>query len=316
MAPPRGSRRADRLPTTRLAASHRHAHHPDAARAEILARFDAERADPPPEPGVRYERAGSVIRAIGTWNAVVFARLTADTADAAIAEQVAFFRSLAFEVNSGDGHAGGAGGAVSGEDRALEWKVYGHDLPADLGSRLAAAGFEPDEPETLTVFDLADDLRGETREDAAAPALVEIRRVTDLSGLTDFLDAARVAFGRDEQWQAARTNQFAPRLTEPAMSLYVAYADGQPVASARGEFPAGRPFAGLWGGGTIAEYRGRGIYRALVRARAQEARRRGYRYLRVDARETSRPILERLGFIALTDIIEWRLSLPARAHPA
>jgi ribosomal protein S18 acetylase RimI-like enzyme len=309
VAPPRGSRRADRLPATRLTASHRHAHHPDATRAEILARFDAERADPPPEPGVRYERAGSVIRAIGTWNAVVFARLTADTADAAIAEQVAFFRSLAFEVNSGDGHAGAAGGAVLGEDRAIEWKVYGHDLPPDLGSRLAAAGFEPDEPETLMVFNLADDLREETRADAAASALVEIRRVTDLSGLTDFLDAARVAFGRDEQWQAARMKQFAPRLTDPAMSLHVAYVRRQPVASARAELPPGRSFAGLWGGGTIPACRGLGIYRALVRTRAQEARARGYRYLRVDAGETSRPILERLGFVALTPIIEWRLPL-------
>jgi GNAT superfamily N-acetyltransferase len=108
-------------------------------------------------------------------------------------------------------------------------------------------------------------------------------------------------------------NQFGPRLADPAFALYVAYADGRPVASARAEFPPGRSFAGLWGGGTISEYRGRGIYRALVQARAEEARRRGYRYLRVDARDTSRPILERLGFIALTPIIEWRLPLQEAA---
>lgn len=222
---------------------------------------------------------------------------------------MAFFRGLAFEANPGDGHAGAAGGAVSGADRAIEWKVYGHDLPPDLGSRLATAGFEPDEPETLMVFDLAGDLRGEPRADGAPPARVEIRRVTDLRGLTDFLDAARVAFGRDEPWQAARMKAFAPRLTDPATSLHVAYVRGQPVASARAEFPAGRSFAGLWGGGTIPEYRGRGIYRALVHTRADEARRLGYRYLRVDARETSRPILERLGFIALTRIVEWKLAL-------
>jgi len=209
-----------------------------------------------------------------------------------IAEEVAFFRSLTPETG-----------------RTLEWKVYGHDLPADLGSRLAAAGFEPEEPETLMVFDLAGEIPRETRDGALRSAAIEIRRVTDLRGLTDFLDAARVAFGRDESWQAARMKEFAPRLTDSAMRLYVAYADGQPVASARGEFPAGRSFAGLWGGATIAEHRGRGLYRALVHTRADEARRLGYRYLRVDARATSRPILERLGFIALTRIVEWKLAL-------
>ncbi len=44
----------------------------------------------------------------------------------------------------------------------------------------------------------------------------------------------------------------------------------------------------------------RGIYRALVAERAQRARQRGFRYLQVDASDESRPILERLGFIAVT----------------
>lgn len=267
--------------------------------AEILARFDAEmRIEPPPdEPGVRYEHAGSVVRAVGAWNGIVFSRLTASNADRVIAEQAAFFRAVANEP--------GPGGA---DARTLEWKVYGHDRPADLGARLAAAGFEPDEPETLMVFDLDEELRGEARADASVPE-VAIRRVTDAAGLADAIAAARAAFDRDEAWQAARIHQFGSRLTDPAFAFYAAYADGRPVASARAELPAGRSFAGLWGGGTIAEYRGRGIYRALVRARAKKARRRGYRYLRVDARETSRPILERLGFVPLTGIVEWRLPL-------
>lgn len=280
--------------------------------AEILARFDAERADPAPNPGVRYERVGSIIRAVGTWNAVVFSWLTADTADAVIAEQVAFFRGLAVEAGPGAGDTGAAG-TVAGEARVIEWKVYGHDLPADLGPRLAAAGFEPDEPETLVVFDLGAELYEEPGAGGAAyPQGIEIRRVNDDAGLADFLAAGATAFGRDIGEQMRRIGrELTARLADPVLALYVAYADGRPVASARAEFSPGRSFAGLWGGGTISDYRGRGIYRALVRARAEDARRRGYRYLRVDARETSRPILERLGFIPLTGIIEWRLPLPA-----
>jgi GNAT superfamily N-acetyltransferase len=56
----------------------------------------------------------------------------------------------------------------------------------------------------------------------------------------------------------------------------------------------------LWGGATLREWRGRGIYRALVFRRAQLAAERRRRYLEVDASTGSRPILERLGFLPIT----------------
>ncbi|HZZ34676.1 MAG TPA: GNAT family N-acetyltransferase, partial [Caulobacteraceae bacterium] len=87
----------------------------------------------------------------------------------------------------------------------------------------------------------------------------------------------------------------------------VAYAGVAPVAAGRLEMIPGSAFAGLYGGGTAPEQRGRGVYRALVAARAAEARARGYRYLTVDARETSRPILERLGFQRLATVRGWML---------
>jgi ribosomal protein S18 acetylase RimI-like enzyme len=260
---------------------------------------------PPPEPGVRYERAGPVIRAVGTWNAVLVADLTPETANAAIAAQLAFFRSTP----RGPTAPGAADGGPY--DPSIEWKVYGHDVPSDLGSRLAAAGFVAGEGEALMVFDLRKEWRADRR--AAAPPLpVEIRRVTNVAGVTDAVSTARAAFGRAARWQTARTAEYLLRLGDSSFALYVAYVEGRPVASARAEFPVGRSFAGLWGGGTSSEYRGHGIYRALVRARAEEARRRGYRYLRVDARETSRPILERLGFIPLASIVEWTFLLTPR----
>ena len=46
--------------------------------------------------------------------------------------------------------------------------------------------------------------------------------------------------------------------------------------------------------------RGMTIYRAIVVYRANLAAQRGFRYLQVDASEESRPILERLGFLAVT----------------
>jgi len=81
--------------------------------------------------------------------------------------------------------------------------------------------------------------------------------------------------------------------------MVVAMAGDEPVCSARIEFLPGTEFAGMWGGGTLPAWRGRGIYRALVAYRARLAAARGYRYLQVDALPDSRPILERLGFVRL-----------------
>jgi GNAT superfamily N-acetyltransferase len=80
----------------------------------------------------------------------------------------------------------------------------------------------------------------------------------------------------------------------------VALAGDEPVSAARLELVPGTRFAGLWGGGTVPHWRGRGIYRALVAHRAEVAASRGYRYVQVDATAQSRPILARLGFEPLT----------------
>jgi hypothetical protein len=48
-------------------------------------------------------------------------------------------------------------------------------------------------------------------------------------------------------------------------SMWLAVADdGTVVCAARANFHRGTDFASLWGGSTLAEYRGRGIYKALV----------------------------------------------------
>ena len=74
-----------------------------------------------------------------------------------------------------------------------------------------------------------------------------------------------------------------------------------------GALLAEAPFASLYGGATLPEWRSRGIYRALVAARARLAAARGVRYLLVDASDDSRPILERLGFVVIgtTTPFQW-----------
>jgi GNAT superfamily N-acetyltransferase len=155
----------------------------------------------------------------------------------------------------------------------VEWKYYSHDGP-ELRERLLAAGLEPEKEETVVV--------AEASSMAPPSAEVELRVATD-----EFEDLAARIFGR--------------RYTLPERAVaVVAVVDGHPVSGGRVDFEEGVEFAGLFGGITLPEYRRRGLYRATVAKRAELARERAYRWLYADALPTSRPILERLGFVAIT----------------
>lgn len=181
----------------------------------------------------------------------------------------------------------------------LKWKVYAHDGPANLGAALAAAGFTADQHETFMALDLAAPV-----DWPAPPPGVEVRRIEDRAGVADSIAVTAAAFGEPGTWTV---DFLAARLADPTLAIYVAYVDGRPATAGRLEVNPGTSFAGLYGGGTAPEFRGRGVYRALVAARAEEARRRGYRTLIVDARPTSRPILARLGFEPVAELTAWRL---------
>jgi hypothetical protein len=80
-------------------------------------------------------------------------------------------------------------------------------------------------------------------------------------------------------------------------------AQGLAAAVARGRIRAR-------GGATLPEWRRRGIYRATVVYRANLAAGGGFRYLETDASDDSRPILERLGFLAVTTTTPYVWSPP------
>ena len=82
--------------------------------------------------------------------------------------------------------------------------------------------------------------------------------------------------------------------------FWVAEVDGRVISAGRLTRVAGTEFAGLWGGATLPEWRGRGVYRALTAARARSAIAHGVRYLHSDCSPMSRPILERSGLVAVT----------------
>jgi len=87
---------------------------------------------------------------------------------------------------------------------------------------------------------------------------------------------------------------------EDGMELWVVEVGDRMVSAGRLEPVRGTDFAGIWGGVTRAEWRGRGIYRALTAARARSALRMGATLIHSDSTEFSRPILERSGLVAVS----------------
>lgn len=246
--------------------------------ATVLALHDRDLREGarPDGPGARVERVGGVVRHVADahgWNGVLWSDLDETDADAAIAEQIAYFTGLG---------------------RDFEWKLYGHDLPTDLGQRLTEAGFTPEPQETLMVGEVA-----ALTLDAELPDGIRLLPATDRAGVDLVADVHEKAFGTDSSRLRARLLDQLAADPDTVVAV-VALAGDEPVSAARMELVPGTRFAGLWGGGTVEAWRGRGIYRALVAHRARIAADRGYRYVQVDASDQSRPILERLGLTALT----------------
>ena len=245
--------------------------------AAVLRDFDQQmRRNLAAMQGTRVECEERVTRVAAAdddgWNGVLWTDLTEADADAMIEAQIQRF-------------AGVAG--------PWEWKYYSYDQPADLPLRLLAAGFLAEPAEALMVAEIAD-----LALDASPPAGIELVPVRSEDDVAAVIRVHDEVFG--EVHAAVGAEILAGLTSEPhPVEAVLAVADGTAICAARIEFPAGRDFASLWGGGTLPGWRGRGAFRSLVAYRARLARQRGYRYLQVDASPDSRPILSRLGFTEL-----------------
>ncbi|GLI02275.1 GNAT family N-acetyltransferase [Phytohabitans aurantiacus] len=176
----------------------------------------------------------------------------------------------------------------------VEWKTRGHDHAPGLHEALLENGFVPDEPESIMI--------GEARlldVDVPLPEGVTLRRVTEEPDVRAMSAMQDETFGEPVSVESA--DALLRRLaTRDGMELWVAEAEGQIVSAGRLEPVAGTSFAGIWGGATRAEWRRRGIYRALTAERARSALRMGKTLINSDSTEYSRPILERSGLVKVS----------------
>ncbi|GAA1336799.1 GNAT family N-acetyltransferase [Arthrobacter roseus] len=182
----------------------------------------------------------------------------------------------------------------------VEWKTRGHDHAPGLHEVLLESGFTPDEPESIMI--------GEAKAlsvDCSLPDGVTLRRVTDES------DVRRMSAMQDEVFGDPVSPEMADALLHrlsfnDGMELWTAEAEGQIVSAGRLEPVQGTGFAGIWGGATRKEWRGRGIYRALTARRARSALSRGKTLINSDSTEYSRPILERSGLVNVSTTTPYR----------
>lgn len=192
----------------------------------------------------------------------------------------------------------------------VEWKTREHDDAPGLHRSLLDHGFVADEPESIMI--------GEAERlavDVPLPEGVTLRQVRDEGDVLAMCAMSALAFGDPPETGVEIADGVLQRLRREEgrdggddMELWVAEHDGRIVSAGRLEPVPGTDFAGIWGGSTLQEWRGRGIYRAVTAARARAALRLGKTLIYSDSTEYSRPILERYGFlkVSATTPYRWR----------
>jgi GNAT superfamily N-acetyltransferase len=172
----------------------------------------------------------------------------------------------------------------------ITWWLGWSATPAGARDRLLELGLVPDEVPTLTGMTC-------TSPPPAVPG-VDVRPVNTFDELLVALDVDWEVWKVDDaeriEQRAVEEARWSPPGADNAVRHYTAFVDGKPVGFARGiDVDQG---VALFGGAVLPEARGRGVYRALVRARWEHAAARGTPLLVVQAGEMSAPVLAQLGF--------------------
>ncbi len=228
-----------------------------------------------------------------------FARLTPGNVDRVVTERYVLVRGPWWASVEGIRAEPGEVADVLAEVRAhtagrkTTWRLGPSVEPTDLEARLRELGL-------TTPANGVEELVAMATVEPPTAADAEVRRVETLEEYVASVELRWDAFGKTEAEREAERSSlaetFAALQASGAVLDFLALADGRPAATAAAVL-AERGLL-LVGGSTATWARGRGLYRALVRARWDEAVRLGLPALVVGANPaTSAPILARLGFV-------------------
>jgi hypothetical protein len=166
-----------------------------------------------------------------------------------------------------------------------QWEV-GSSAPPWLVDALLERGLAHDEDPYAVALVL-------THEPPEVPGLVA-RRIASFEEYTEANAVQWEAFGMPPDEVAESRERLPQRYRETVNLMHAVWLDGELVCAGTSA-PTEHGLL-LYGGATLARARGRGAYRALVRARWDDAVALGTPALITQGGSMSRPILERLGF--------------------
>jgi hypothetical protein len=173
-----------------------------------------------------------------------------------------------------------------GRDRT-QWEIGSAAEPPDLVELLLERGLVRDQEPYAVALLL-------TSEPPPGPPEIVARRVETFDEFAAAQAVQAEAFGLLEEEIAESRATLAERWRDTPNLMHAAWLDGVMVSAGTcAPTPHGLL---LYGGATVERARGRGAYRALLRARWDEAAARETPALMTQAGAMSRPILERLGF--------------------
>jgi GNAT superfamily N-acetyltransferase len=171
--------------------------------------------------------------------------------------------------------------------RVVGWWLTDRATPDDIEAQLMEAGLKI----------VADDYRLDgllaTQPPPPGPAEIEVLPATTAEEWAAFRELQDSVFDNPPERRATRA-QLLAEFPRTSSILCGAFLDGELVGVGAAS-PSSQGML-LWGGSVRADARGRGCYRALVRARWDEAVRRGTPALTVSANARSGPVLRGLGF--------------------
>ena len=185
-------------------------------------------------------------------------------------------------------------------EKSTTWWLDPETRPADMHERLLALGLSEPRDRVSLLHGLAC-----VTEPAPGPAGVEVRRVETFDYYLVAMKVAWEAFQTPEDRREAQRphleSEFEAALAAGVPVTFVATLDGQPAGVGRSVYSDRGVF--LIAGGVSEWARGRGVYKSLVRARWDDAVARGTPALVTEAvRDTSYPILKRIGFVDVCTI--------------
>jgi ribosomal protein S18 acetylase RimI-like enzyme len=178
----------------------------------------------------------------------------------------------------------------------VEWKTRAHDDAPGLHEALVRRGFVPGEPESVMIGEAA-----ALAIDLPLPDGVALRQITEDGDIRRMVAMQDDVFGS----RTGAEKLLDQMAADTTIECWVAEVGGDVVSAGRLYPVPGTAFAGIWGGATRPQWRRQGIYRALTAARARSALRRGKKLIHSDSTDYSRPILQRYGFVKVTETMPY-----------